>query len=145
VPANRGSVRAVYSNPKYLTAAIGVQFVGLAVTTIRTCVPFRRSRSTTRTIRCPRPPDSPARVDFTVSRAFGRNMDVFFGMQNVFNRVYFVGDGADHDRRRRRTLACASGSWGSKGRRRLPYLPRRLRAGSAGDESRWRPRPFLFA
>jgi outer membrane receptor protein involved in Fe transport len=32
-----------------------------------------------------------ALVDFTASRAMGRNLEVFFGVQNLFNREYFVG------------------------------------------------------
>ncbi len=30
-------------------------------------------------------------VDLTISHAFGRNVDVFFGVQNLLDRVYFVG------------------------------------------------------
>ena len=29
-------------------------------------------------------------VDFTASREIGRNLQVFFGIQNMFDRVYFV-------------------------------------------------------
>jgi outer membrane receptor protein involved in Fe transport len=30
-------------------------------------------------------------VDITASRTVVRNFDVFFGVQNIFNREYFVG------------------------------------------------------
>ena len=30
-------------------------------------------------------------VDATASRAIGRNVEVFVGVQNLFNREYFVG------------------------------------------------------
>ena len=30
-------------------------------------------------------------IDFTVSRAFGRSLDVFAGVQNLLDQVYFVG------------------------------------------------------
>jgi len=29
-------------------------------------------------------------VDFTVSRSIGRNLQAFFGVQNLFDKVYFV-------------------------------------------------------
>ncbi len=32
-----------------------------------------------------------AAVDFTASRAMGRNFDVFFGVQNLLDEEYFVG------------------------------------------------------
>jgi outer membrane receptor protein involved in Fe transport len=30
-------------------------------------------------------------ADFTASRTFARNFDVFFGVQNLFDKQYFVG------------------------------------------------------
>jgi outer membrane receptor protein involved in Fe transport len=32
-----------------------------------------------------------ALADFTVSRTVNRNLDVFFGVQNMFDQQYFVG------------------------------------------------------
>ena len=32
-----------------------------------------------------------ATLDFTASREFGRNLEVFFGAQNLFDKEYYVG------------------------------------------------------
>jgi outer membrane receptor protein involved in Fe transport len=93
VPANRGSFRLSYSNPRYATVTIGVQFIGKQ---------FDDDQNL-RGIPAPALADAgyPASVepglprytvaDLTASRAIRRDIDLFFGVQNLFNRQYFVG------------------------------------------------------
>ena len=77
VPTHRGSLRMVYSNPKYLTVAAGVQFVGAQ---------FDDDQNTpTREL------PKYAAADFVASRAIGRTFEVFLGVQNIFDAEYFVG------------------------------------------------------
>jgi outer membrane receptor protein involved in Fe transport len=83
VPAHRGSVHVAYSNAKYANAALAVQFLGTQ---------FDDDQNS-RVVPGFSQPGLPkyALVDFTASRAMGRNLEVFFGVQNLFNREYFVG------------------------------------------------------
>ena len=37
-------------------------------------------------------------TNFTVSRTINRNVDVFFGVQNLFGTTYYVGHQPDDDR-----------------------------------------------
>jgi outer membrane receptor protein involved in Fe transport len=74
VPRNRGSLTLAYGNPRYLTAAVSAIFVGdqwdddlnLAL------LPAYGT------------------LDLSVSREVGRNLDVFFTAQNLFDKEYFV-------------------------------------------------------
>ncbi len=77
VPAHRGSVRLAYSNLRLFTASAGVQFVGSQYDDDLN-TPSRRL------------PDF-AVVDVMGSRAVGRNLELFAGVQNLFDAEYFVG------------------------------------------------------
>jgi len=82
VPKHRGSIGVSYSNPKYLTVAVNSTFFGRQFDddlNVRT-----KPGETT--------PGLPAygMMDFNVSRDIGRNLDVFFGVQNVFDQEYYV-------------------------------------------------------
>jgi outer membrane receptor protein involved in Fe transport len=83
VPTHRGSVQAAYSNVKYASVALAVQFVGTQ---------FDDDQNS-RVVPGFSQPGLPryAVVDFSASRALGRNVDIFLGVQNLFNREYFVG------------------------------------------------------
>jgi outer membrane receptor protein involved in Fe transport len=77
VPAHRGSLRLAYANAHLFTAAAGVQFVGSQFdddlnTPTRVLPKF-------------------AVVDIMASRALGRTLEIFAGVQNVFDEEYFVG------------------------------------------------------
>ena len=93
VPKHRGSVRAAYVNSKYASVAFSVQFLGaqfdddLNVRIVP--APALRDAGYAASIA----PGLPAYhvADLSVSRAFGRNLETFFGVQNLFNQVYFVG------------------------------------------------------
>jgi len=76
VPQNRGSVQGAYSDPKLVTAAVDVQFVGSQYDDdLNTPSRLLPKYSVT---------------NFTLSRTIVKGLDVFFGMQNVFNTVYNV-------------------------------------------------------
>lgn len=77
VPAHRGSIRAAYSNPKILTLAAGVQLVGSQFDDDLNQVTRRLPRF--------------ALVELSASRAFGRNLELFAGVQNLLDAEYFVG------------------------------------------------------
>jgi outer membrane receptor protein involved in Fe transport len=92
VPKNRGSISASYSNAKYATVAVGVQIVGLQynddqnVNFIPGPTLTDAGYDTSITAGLP----GYTIVDFSVSREIGRNIQVFFGVQNVFDQEYFV-------------------------------------------------------
>jgi iron complex outermembrane receptor protein len=77
VPAHRGSLRLAYSNPRLFTAAMGVQLVGSQ---------FDDDLNTASRVL----PEF-AVVDIMASRALGRTLEVFAGVQNLFDEEYFVG------------------------------------------------------
>jgi outer membrane receptor protein involved in Fe transport len=76
VPRNRGSVHVAYSNPAIVTVGFGVQGIGAQ---------FDDDLNT------------PSRLlpkygvaDLTASRTIVKNVDVFFGVQNLFDKEYIV-------------------------------------------------------
>jgi outer membrane receptor protein involved in Fe transport len=77
VPNNRGSFQVAYANPKFVTVAFGVQGVGRQ---------FDDDLNTaTRLL------PAYGLADLTLSREIGRQLDVFFGVQNLFDKQYIVG------------------------------------------------------
>jgi outer membrane receptor protein involved in Fe transport len=77
VPEHRGSVRLAYANPRFLTLATAVQFVGSQ---------FDDDLNTpTRVL------PNYALVDLLASREVGHNTELFLGVQNLFDAEYFVG------------------------------------------------------
>jgi outer membrane cobalamin receptor len=95
VPLNRGSVRAAYSNPKYLTAAFAIQFYGLQydndqnTTGIPLATLAAAGYTTTNTVGLPAYNVS----DLSLARMISKNVDTYFGIENIFNQTYFVGTG----------------------------------------------------
>ena len=83
VPQHRGSARVAYTNPRFASLALAVQVFGRQFD----------DDLNVRTIGGSTEPGLPgyAAVDFTASRAMGRNFDVFFGVQNLLDEEYFVG------------------------------------------------------
>ena len=77
VPEHRGSFRLAYSNARLFTASAGVQFVGSQ---------FDDDLNT-----ASRELPKFAIVDIMGSRAVGRNLELFAGVQNLFDEEYFVG------------------------------------------------------
>src|SRR5262249_29466077 len=93
VPKHRASMQILYADPKYVTVGFGVQYIGrqfdddqnLRVVPIPTLAAAGYEESTD--------PGMPGytTADLTVSRTFNRNLEAFFGVQNMFNKLYFVG------------------------------------------------------
>ena len=96
VPTHRGSVQVAYANPRFFTVAVGAQFLGrqfdddLNVRTVGAAA-LAAAGYTASTA-----PGLPAYavVDLMASRAIGgpigNNLEVFFGVQNLFDKEYFV-------------------------------------------------------
>ncbi len=83
VPEHRGSFRVSYVNARYVTVAIGAQFLGRQFD----------DDLNSRVVPGFTDPGLPkyAMWDLTASRAVGHNLEVFFGVQNLADRQYFVG------------------------------------------------------
>jgi outer membrane receptor protein involved in Fe transport len=83
VPRHRGSVQAVYANPRYLTFAVAVQAAGAQ---------FDDDQNL-RTVPGLSSPGLPGYTLFSLmaSRAIGRGLEGFVGVQNAFDEEYFVG------------------------------------------------------
>lgn len=83
VPEHRGSVNVSYADARIATVGFGVQFIG------RQFDDDANSRLVPRETS----PGLPgyAIVDFTASRTLVRQVDVFFGVQNLLDEEYIVG------------------------------------------------------
>jgi outer membrane receptor protein involved in Fe transport len=99
VPAHRGSVQVAYANPRFFTIAVGAQFLGrqfdddLNVRTVGAAALAEAGYAVSTKPGLP----AYAVVDLMASRAIGRangsNVEVFFGVQNLFDKEYFVQTG----------------------------------------------------
>ena len=83
VPKHRGSVSFSYSNPRYATFAVDRHV-------LRPPVRRRPERAHQARRDRARPAGRTASMDFSVSRDIGRHLDVFFGVQNLFDQEYYV-------------------------------------------------------
>jgi outer membrane receptor protein involved in Fe transport len=83
VPKHRGSVSVAYSNPRTVTASVTAFFYGRQ---------FDDDQNL-RTKPGASEPGLPAygTVELSALREIGRNLDVFFGVQNLFDKEYYVG------------------------------------------------------
>jgi iron complex outermembrane receptor protein len=77
VPVHRGSIRAAYANPRVVNFAAGLQFVG--------------SQFDDDLNQGSRRLPGFSVVDLTASREFGANLELFVGVQNLFDKEFFVG------------------------------------------------------
>jgi outer membrane receptor protein involved in Fe transport len=77
VPRHRGTVQIAYTNPRYATVAVQSLFAGRQFDDDQNKLPL----------------PGYAVTDFLATRALTRNFDVYFGVQNVFDRVVIVGTG----------------------------------------------------
>ncbi len=82
VPKHRGSVGVSYSNPRYVTLAATGMFFGRQYD----------DDQNTRTKPGETEPGLPPYgvLDLSALRSFGRNLEVFFGVQNLFDQEYYV-------------------------------------------------------
>ena len=93
VPTHRGSVRAAYFNPKYASVAFSVQFFGAQFDddqNVRIVPALALSDAGYAATTAPGLPGYTV-ADLSVSRAIGRNVEAFVGVQNMFDQTYFVG------------------------------------------------------
>jgi outer membrane receptor protein involved in Fe transport len=83
VPKHRGSVHASYSNPRIVTASVSAFFYGRQYDDD---LNLRTKPGETE-------PGLPSygTMELSALRAIGRNLDVFFGVQNLFDEEYYVG------------------------------------------------------
>ena len=93
MPTHRGSIRAVYTNPKLFTASFDVLFLGRQFDEDQNTRAIPAAALTEAGLDVTTEPGLPGYriVDLTVSRGIGKYVDVFFGAQNVLNTEYFVG------------------------------------------------------
>jgi outer membrane receptor protein involved in Fe transport len=84
VPENRGTYRVSYADPKIAIVTFGVQFVGLQFDT--------GDDTNTRAVPGYSYPGLPSYAvsELAITRGIGRNVDVFFGAQNLFGQEYIV-------------------------------------------------------
>ena len=87
VPKHRVSLQVNYTNPRYLNVAIESQFVG-----------HQYDDDLNTAVILPGVPDKTEVglpkynvMNMTVSRTINRNVDLFFGVQNLFGTTYYVG------------------------------------------------------
>ncbi len=92
VPEHRGSLQATYTNPKIATLSIGMQVVGRQFNDDLNVNFIPVATLTEAGYAADTPPGLPGytTLDFTASRNFGPNLQVFFGIQNLADTVYFV-------------------------------------------------------
>jgi outer membrane receptor protein involved in Fe transport len=85
VPEHRGSFQATYLNPKLVDLSLGVQFVGRQFDDDLNILAITGATE----------PGLPkfGLVDFTASRAVTSNVEVFFGVQNLLDKEYYVATG----------------------------------------------------
>jgi outer membrane receptor protein involved in Fe transport len=92
VSKNRGTLQVAYSNAKYATVALGMQFVGLTYNDDLNTnfIPVPTLLDAGYAANYPAGLPGYTVVDLSVSRDITRNVQAFFGAQNLFNTLYFV-------------------------------------------------------
>ena len=87
VPKHRASFAVNYTNPRFLNVAIENQFVGHQFDDDRNEAPILPLIADKRVVGLPKY----SVTNLTASRTVNRNVDVFFGVQNLFGTTYYVG------------------------------------------------------
>jgi outer membrane receptor protein involved in Fe transport len=92
VPKNRGTVQVAYSNAKYASVAVSVQVTGLQYNDDQNVnfIPAATLTDAGYTSFTGNGLPGYASVDLSASHDFGRGVQVFFGVQNLLDQVYFV-------------------------------------------------------
>jgi len=92
VSKNRGTLQVAYSNPKLATVTLGMQFVGLTYNDDLNTnfIPVGTLADAGYTASYPAGLPGYTVVDLSVSRKLGSNLQLFFGVQNLLDKVYFV-------------------------------------------------------
>ena len=87
VPKHRASFQIAYTNPRLVNVAIDNQFVGHQFDDDRNEAAIFPLFADKREIGLP----AYSVTNLTVARTINRNVDVFFGVQNLFGALYYVG------------------------------------------------------
>ena len=87
VPKHRASFQIAYTNPRLVNVAIDNQFVGHQFDDDRNEAAIFPLIADKREIGLP----AYSVTNLTVARTINRNLDVFFGVQNLFGALYYVG------------------------------------------------------
>jgi outer membrane receptor protein involved in Fe transport len=92
VARNRGTFQIAYANPKYINAALAVQIVGLQYNDDLNVNFIPPATLVSEGYEAAYPAGLPGYTvsDLSLSRAFGRNFEAFLGIQNIFDKAYFV-------------------------------------------------------
>ena len=92
VARNRGTFQVAYANPKYVNVALGMQFVGLQYNDDlnQNFIPVNTLASEGYSATYPAGLPGYSVADLNISRALTRNFEAFFGVQNLFDKTYFV-------------------------------------------------------
>ena len=92
VPKHRGSLQAAYSNADIATVALSVQFVGLQYNDDLNVnfIPVATLAAAGYDAAYPAGLPGYTSVDLSVSRNIGRTLQLFFGVQNLLDKEYFV-------------------------------------------------------
>ena len=92
VPKHHGTMQIAYANPKIATVAFSVQVLGLQYNDDLNVNAIPLATLTDAGYSGTYPAGLPGYTvaDLTVSRSFGRNLQAFVGVQNMFDQVYFV-------------------------------------------------------
>jgi outer membrane receptor protein involved in Fe transport len=93
VPKHRGSVRAAYFNPRFATVAFSVQVFGTQFDDDQNVrfIPAQALTDAGYTVTTTPGLPGYTLADLSVSRTVNRNLELFAGVQNMFDQVYFVG------------------------------------------------------
>ena len=92
VPKHRGTLQAAYSNPRFATVSVGMQFLGLQYNDDLNVnfIPVATLADAGYSASYPAGLPGYTVVDLSASRNIGPNIQAFFGVQNLFDTVYFV-------------------------------------------------------
>jgi outer membrane receptor protein involved in Fe transport len=86
VPKHRASFTVNYTNPRFVSIAIDNQFVGHQFDDDRNTAVILRDTAKEE-IGLP----AYSVTNLTLARTLNRNVDLFFGVQNLFGTLYYVG------------------------------------------------------
>jgi outer membrane receptor protein involved in Fe transport len=91
VPQHRGSIQFAYTDPRFVNLALGLQMVGKQYDDDLNARGVPANGCAVQSQSC----DNPGLpgftlLDFTASRALGRGVEVFFGVQNLLDEEFYV-------------------------------------------------------
>jgi len=93
VPKHRGSAHLTYSDPKIASVAFGIMVFGMQFDDDQNSRVIPAPALSDAGYAASAAPGLPGYtiVDFSATRTIVRNVEAFFGVENVFDQMYFVG------------------------------------------------------